>query len=109
MLAECAQLALEDEEIVDNICIFTATAISYSHEDGIDNPKNPKTGTESPLTDTCDTSIIEELHAIGQYPFFRDFVEFLEGRKASRNHLVYMIKHNQAGKMQWIRIRLCGR
>jgi hypothetical protein len=51
ILAESAQLALEDEEFEDMIPIYATAAISEDHEDGIDDPKSYKAATESPLAD----------------------------------------------------------
>jgi len=108
-LAESAQLALEDEEIEDNFSIFTATVISYDHEVGIDNPMSHKAATKSPLAETCNSPMIDRLDEIGQDPVIRDCLELPEGRKALRNHWVYMIKCDGAGNVQWIMTRLLSR
>jgi hypothetical protein len=86
MLAESAQLALQDEEFEDMIPICAAAAICDDHEDGIDDPKSYKAATESPLADKCDTAMKEEFNAISQHHVFGDFVELPEGRKALPSH-----------------------
>jgi len=81
-LAESAELALEDEEFVEMIPIYTAPAISNNgdHEDGIHNPKSCKSATESPLAENLDTAMEEELDAIGLHQVFGDLMELPEGR-----------------------------
>jgi len=59
VLAESAQLALEDEDFEDIIPIYTAAAISNDHEDGIDDLKSYKATTESTLADTLGTAMRE--------------------------------------------------
>jgi len=49
MVAESAQLALEDEDFEDMIHIYAAAAISDDHEDGNDDPMSYKAATESLL------------------------------------------------------------
>jgi len=59
MLAECAQLSLEDEEFEHMIPIYTAAAISDDRKDGI-NPKSYQAATESPLANKWDTVMKQE-------------------------------------------------
>jgi len=108
MLAESAQLALEDEEFEDMIPIYAAAAISNDHEDGMNNPKLYKSANESPLADKWDTLRKEELDAIGHRQVFGDFMELPEGRKAFPSHWVYKNKRDGAGDVQRFMARLVG-
>jgi len=66
MLAESAQLALEDEKFEDMIASDAAAAISINPDNEVatDNPKSYQAATESPLTDKWDTAMKEELDGI---------------------------------------------
>ena len=108
MLAESAQLALEDEEFEDIIPIYAAAAISdnHDHEVGINHPKSYKAATESLLAKKWDMAMKEELDAIGQHQVFGDFVELPEGRKGLASHWVYKIKRDGAGNVQRFKVSL---
>ena len=110
VLAESAQLSLEDEEFKDIILIYAAAVISnnHDHEDGIDS-NSYKAATECQLADKWDTAIKEELPAIGQHKVFGDFVELPEGRKDLPSHWVYKIKRDVACNVQKFKASLvCG-
>jgi len=96
MLAESAQLALEDKEFQDMIPIYAAAVISDSHEDGINDPNSYKAAMKSPFANKCDMAMKEDLDVIGQHQVFGDFMELLEGRKALPSHWVYKIKRDGA-------------
>ena len=100
MLAESAQLALEDEEFEDMIPICAAAAISDNHKDEIYDPKSYQAATEAPLAEKWDTAMKHDLDVFGQHQVFGDFVELPEERKASPGHWVYKIKRDGAGNVQ---------
>jgi hypothetical protein len=53
-------MAIEDEELEDMIPIYAAAAISYDHEDSIENPKSDKAAAMSPLGDQWDTAMKDQ-------------------------------------------------
>jgi hypothetical protein len=59
-LAESAQMALEDEELEDMNPFYAAAAISYDHEDNIENPKSYNAAAMSPLGDKWDTAMKDQ-------------------------------------------------
>jgi hypothetical protein len=100
MLAESAQLALEDEELKHMIPINAAAAISNDQEDGIDDPKSYNVATKSPLAEKWEIAMKEQFDAIGHHQVFKNYVEPPEGRKALPTNWVYKIKRDGAGNMQ---------
>jgi len=82
------------------IPIYAAAVISDGDEDGIEDPKCCKAATRSPLAEKWDTTMNEELDAIGQHHVIGDFVEIPEGRKSLPTHWVYKIRRDGAGSVQ---------
>jgi hypothetical protein len=105
-VAQSAQLPLEDERFQDRIPIYATAAISDDHENGIDQSKDYKARTKSPLTNKWDIVMKEELDAIGQRQVSVNFLELPERRNALPSHWVYKIKCDGAGNVQQFKARL---
>jgi hypothetical protein len=87
-LTESTQLGLEDEELEYMIPIYAAAGISDDHQAGIDHATSYIAAIVSPLPDTWNMAMIEELDPIVQHQVVGDLVELPEGRPPLRSHCV---------------------
>jgi len=89
-LAESPQTALEDEEFVHMIPIYTAAVISDDDNDGID-PMPHEVATVTRLAEKWYTVMQVALDTINQHQVFGDFVELPEWGNDLPNYWVYKI------------------
>jgi len=110
-LAESAQLAHEDEELQDMICIHLAAAIfnNQNSQAGIDDQTSFEVVTKSPLTEKWSMTMNQKLDTICRHQLFGALVKLPEGRKALPGYWAYKIKPNEACNVQRFKARLgCG-